>query len=264
MLPLRKYPRTPHLQGSKLQPGDEDLDQVPFGDIAGRHLVVEEKIDGANAGVCFDAEGRLHLQSRGHFLTGGPREKQFNLFKQWAFTLSDDLYLALGDQYVLYGEWLFAKHTMFYDRLPHYFLEFDVFDRQTETFLDTPRRRELLQELPIVPVPVLHSGPLESLDELVSFIGPSLYKSDSWRESLERVCREEGLDPEQVWQQTDGSDLSEGLYVKVEEGGTVVERYKFVRPGFLSAILDSGSHWLSRPIVPNQLADGVDLFGGGS
>ena len=27
---IRKYPRTPHLEGSRLQPGDEDLSQIPF------------------------------------------------------------------------------------------------------------------------------------------------------------------------------------------------------------------------------------------
>ena len=41
---IRKYPRTPHLEGSRLQPGDEDLNQIPFSDIQGRHLAVEEKI----------------------------------------------------------------------------------------------------------------------------------------------------------------------------------------------------------------------------
>ncbi|WP_239080753.1 ATP-binding protein [Paractinoplanes brasiliensis] len=45
---LTKYPRTPHLAGSRLQPGDEDLSQTPFAEPAGRHLVVEEKLDGAN------------------------------------------------------------------------------------------------------------------------------------------------------------------------------------------------------------------------
>ena len=35
-----KYPRTPHIEGSRLQPGDEDLSQVPFGEIAGRHIVI--------------------------------------------------------------------------------------------------------------------------------------------------------------------------------------------------------------------------------
>ena len=30
---------------------------------------------------------------------------------------------------------------------------------------------------------------------------------------------------------------------------------------FLTSVVESGSHWLSRPIVPNQLRAGVDLFG---
>jgi hypothetical protein len=52
----------------------------------------------------------------------------------------------------------------------------------------------------------------------------------------------------------------EGLYLQVEDRGRVIGRYKFVRASFLTAILDAGTHWLDRPIVPNQLADGVDLF----
>ena len=32
--PIIKYPRTPHLAGSRLQPGDEDLSQVPFSCLA--------------------------------------------------------------------------------------------------------------------------------------------------------------------------------------------------------------------------------------
>src|SRR5947207_15347661 len=117
---LHKYPRTHHLEGSRLQPGDEDSQRVPFAALAGRRLVVEEKMDGANAGLSFDADGRLWLQSRGHFLTGGPREKHFNLFKQWAHTLAPDLWPLLGPRFVMYGEWLYAKHTVFYDALPDY------------------------------------------------------------------------------------------------------------------------------------------------
>lgn len=70
-----KYPRTPHIQGSRLQPGDEDLRQRPFSDIAGKHVVLEEKIDGANSAISFTDDGELRLQSRGHFLMGGYRER---------------------------------------------------------------------------------------------------------------------------------------------------------------------------------------------
>jgi hypothetical protein len=262
MLNLHKYPRTQHLQGSRLGPGDEDLDQVPFAHLAGRFVVAEEKLDGANTGLSFDEQGRLHLQCRGHYLTGGPRERQFNLFKQWAHTHATALHSALGSRYVLYGEWLYAKHTVFYDQLTHYFHEFDILDTQTGEFLSTELRRILLDGLPVVSVPVLFTGQPARLDELLALIGHSLYKSGTWRDSLRRQAETEGLDPEQVARETDSSDLMEGLYLKVEEDGRVVERYKYVRADFVSAILDSGSHWMRRPIVPNRLADNIDLFGG--
>ena len=152
---MRKYPRTHHLESSRRQPGDEDLDSVPFRALIGRHLVVEEKVDGANAGLSFGAGGRLLLQSRGHFLTGGPRERHFALFKAWAARHRERFRAALGTRYVLYGEWLYAKHTVFYDALPHYFLEFDVLDTTDGSFLSTGRRRALLADLPLVSVPVL-------------------------------------------------------------------------------------------------------------
>lgn len=66
-----KYPRTRHIEGSRLQPGDEDLDAVAFSELRERPLVVEEKVDGANAAVSFGEDGRLLLQSRGHYLRGG-------------------------------------------------------------------------------------------------------------------------------------------------------------------------------------------------
>lgn len=64
---LYKYPRTRHLEGSRKQAGDEDLNYVRFRDIRGKYLVLEEKIDGANCGISFGEDGRMYLQSRGHF-----------------------------------------------------------------------------------------------------------------------------------------------------------------------------------------------------
>jgi hypothetical protein len=264
MNPLHKYPRTRHVEGSRRQPGDEHVDSVPFAALAGRFLVVEEKMDGANAGISFTEDGKLRLQSRGHFLTGGGREKHFNLFKQWAHCHTDALWSVLGSRHVLYGEWLYAKHTVFYDRLPHYFLEFDILDTATGYFLSTSCRRALLAGLPAVSVPVLWSGQAENLGQLQALVGPSLSKSPDWRACLGEVCAARGLDAERVGRETDPSDLMEGLYIKAEAERCVVERYKFVRASFLAAVLDSESHWLKRPILPNQLQEGVDLFRGRS
>jgi RNA ligase len=257
---LRKYPRTHHLEGSRRQPGDEDLDSVPFRALIGRHLVVEEKVDGANAGLSFGVGGRLLLQSRGHFLTGGPRERHFALFKAWAARHREHLLAALGTRHVLYGEWLYAKHTVFYDALPHYFLEFDVLDTADGSFLSTDRRRALLAGLPLVSVPVLWEGSGSTLAHLRTLLGPSRYKTPQWKERLPRLCAEMQLDAAGVARETDPSDLMEGLYVQVDEAGRVSARYKLIRADYLTAVLESGSHWLDRPTVTNQLRSGIDLF----
>ncbi len=261
MLPrMLKYPRTHHLIGSRLQHGDHDLAAVPFAQIRGLHLVVEEKMDGANAGLSFTADGELLLQSRGHYLLGGPRERHFDLFKQWAHTHAEALREVLGARFVVYGEWLYAKHTCFYDALPHYFMEFDVYDRETESFLSTPRRVELLAGLPIVSVAVLWEGAPQRLRDVTCRVGPSRFKTPRWRERLLEAAAQAGISPEQVLRETDRETTMEGLYLKVEDQGRVLQRLKWVRPSFLSAILDSGSHWLARPIIANHLADGVDLW----
>ncbi|RFU43340.1 DNA ligase [Actinomadura logoneensis] len=259
---LHKYPRTRHLRGSRLQPGDHDLSAAPFEEIAGRYLVVEEKLDGANAGISFTPAGELRLQSRGHYLTGGPRERQFAPLKAWAASVRHTLWPRLGDRYVMYGEWLYAKHTVFYDALPHYFCEFDILDRQDGMFLSTRERRALLDGTPVVSVPVLRTGPVADLGELTALVGPSTCRTPRWREALRDAAAAIGADPERVAAETDAADEMEGLYVKVEEGGRTVGRYKWVRSGFLTAILDAGTHWQDRPIVANGLADPGVLYAG--
>lgn len=255
-----KYPRTRHIEGSGLQDGDEDLELLPFSRLVGQHLVVEEKMDGANCAVSFH-EGGLRLQSRGHFLTGGPRERQFELFKSWANRHAGDFHEILGERYVMYGEWLYAKHTVFYTDLPHYFLEFDVWDREQEVFLGTAERGRLLELLPVVSVRVLHAGSLPNLEALLALVGPSPFIDVEAPQILTALAREKGLAPENVLRETDLSGLMEGLYLKQEANGVVEGRYKWVRGGFQQTMLDSGSHWQERPILPNRLRPGVDLFG---
>lgn len=250
---IRKYPRTPHLEGSRLQPGDEDLSQIPFSDIQGRYLVVEEKIDGANSGISFDENGNLMLQSRGHYLTGGYRERHYNLMKQWAMVQKDALFSVLGKRYIMYGEWMYAKHTIFYDALPHYFMEFDIYDREKEIYLDTPSRKKLTSRMPIASVPVLGTGYFERKEDLLKLLGQSNYVTGKQQQNLYDSAVKLGLDPERNCRETETSGLMEGLYLKIEENGQVKERLKFVRAAFLQCVDFSETHWLDRPIIPNQL-----------
>jgi hypothetical protein len=261
MQPIYKYPRTYHLHGSKItdSPSDKNLTEVSLTDIGDRDIVIEEKVDGANVALSFANDGQILLQSRGNYLTGGSREKHFNLFKQWAYSLAGKLQPILGTRYVLYGEWLYAKHTIFYNYLPHYFLEYDILDLDRQEFLSTPRRQQLLRELPIIAVPVLYSGKLTQ-QKLNNFIRQSKYIKNNHLQELQTVCQQLNLNTTRAIAQTDNSNLMEGLYIKVEENGIVKERYKYIRAGFLTAIENSGGHWLNRPIIPNQLQKNVNLF----
>jgi hypothetical protein len=230
MIPILKYPRTPHISGSRIHPGDEDLNVIAREVLEGRFIVIEEKLDGSNSGISFDADRTLILQSRGHVLTGGLRELQFNLLKRWANHHVAALREILGRRYVMYGEWLYARHTIAYNQLPHYFLEFDIFDRESGEYLSTDRRASLISGGPVLSVPVLKTGSIGRID---SYIGRSRFSS---------------------------TDVMEGLYLKQEEAGRVIGRYKYVRPDFLQTVADSDSHWTDRSIEPNLLRDGVDLF----
>lgn len=254
MRQILKYPRTQHIEGSKEQWGDEDLNMVPGKELKGKYLVVEEKMDGANCAVSFFDEGQMVLQSRGHELTGGPREKHFNLFKTWANMHIGRLWELLGTRYIMYGEWMYAKHTIYYDALPHYFLEFDIYDRENQAFLSTERRKEMLKNFRFIhSVRILHTGIVNDPDILPGFLGPSYAITQKNRDNLIADVTGLGLNVERVIRETDLDQTMEGLYIKEENSDIVLNRYKYVRGSFLSAVMNSEGHWLNRPIVPNRL-----------
>ncbi len=218
-------------------------------------------MDGANCAVRFTVSGDLLLQSRGHYLMGGAREQQFHLFKAWANRYAGDLLDLLEDRFIMYGEWLYAKHTVFYTRLPHYFLEFDVYDNREGVFLLTAMRRVLLSAVPFVhSVNVVHEGTIPSLRALTNLVGVSPFIGANSAERLEAACARRGLNPDLALLQTDTSGLMEGVYIKVEDERGVQDRCKYVRPGFHQAIADAQGHWMNRPVIPNELRAGVSLF----
>ena len=171
------------------------------------------------------------------------------MLKQWGAVHKDRLYEVLGDRYIMYGEWMYAKHTIYYDMLANYFMEFDILDRETDRFLDTPSRHALISGLPVCSCPVLASGVFSKVEDIVAYLGDSNYISanhiDHLREEAERL----GLDADRICRETDASRTMEGIYIKVEEGGEVVDRMKYVRASFLQTVEESQSHWIDRPIV---------------
>lgn len=232
------------------------MEAVPWEFLRGKNLVVEEKIDGSNCGISFD-NGQLLLQSRGHYLQGGPREKQFTILKQWANSKQEELYCVAGERYIIYGENMYAKHTVFYDALPHYFMEFDVYDMQEGVFLSTQARRQLLSAINVSSVLVLAERKFDKLDELRALIGRSNFITPARLQNLRMASVLAGVAFEDALTHTDMNENMEGLYVKWEEDGIVKGRYKFVRDSFTNAILEQETHWHDRPIIQNMLVPGA-------
>ena len=242
MIDLPKYPRTFHLEGSK---GIKDPDAIPLASIAGKFLVVEEKMDGSMVWFAFEPSGKLLIGHRNQEVSG----PEFDLLKSWAASIEEELFDMLEDRYIMYGEWLWAKHTIFYDRLVHYFLEYDIYDRKQNIWLDTNGRYDLLNRNHIVSVRILQAEKT-GLADLSKRVIPSAYISSV-------IKNNELMKSASVIKETDLTGLMEGLYIKVEENGQVIERYKYIRKGFLDIILGSGTHWKDRPLVINQLTPGA-------
>ena len=236
-----KYPRTPHLFGSVGTSDDKHLNQIRSLDLlADASLIVEEKIDGTNVGIHFSDDGQMHLQCRGHLITEG-MHPQYDLFKQWAATKRIALEPVLQNRYIVFGEWVYAMHSINYLGLPHYFFEFDIFDKAQNQFLDLGQRQPMIDLMAVQTVPVLHRGPIDR-EQLMELIGPSEFDSTF---------------DNPVTNQRD--NLMEGLYLRTEANGVVASRAKIVRPEFVEKIKQS-THWQHRKIVPNQLAEGVDVW----
>jgi len=236
-----KYPRTPHLFGSKGTDDDKHLGESESNRfIADDSLIVEEKIDGTNVGIHFSDEGQLVLQFRSHLITEG-MHAQYDLFKQWATVKRFVLEERLENRFILFGEWVYARHSVFYRQLTHYFFEFDIYDKEKEAFLDLEQRLDLLEGAGIETVPVIHSGSLRRSD-LEALIGPSLFGSQFDNPITKRT-----------------DNLMEGVYLRTEADGVVTGRAKFVRPEFVEKIKQS-THWQHQVMVPNELADGVDIW----
>jgi hypothetical protein len=136
---------------------------------------------------------------------------------------------------------MYAKHSVHYRALPHYFFEFDIYDKDAAQFLDLATRLQMLDGTGLHTVPVIHHGPVTA-EELRTLIGPSAFNS--------------AFD-NPVTGRTD--HLMEGLYVRTEADGYVTARAKMVRPEFVEKVKQS-EHWQHKAMVPNQLAEGVELW----
>ena len=218
-----KFPSTPHLaamSGVDIR-SNKVLSESGRVEFLQQSLVVEEKIDGANLGISFDSEANIRVQNRGAYLHL-PGTGQWKKLGDWLAPRADTLFGHLSDRFILFGEWCYAQHTVFYDRLPDWFLGFDVYDKQFGRFLSSERRDALLKDMHIAHVPVLARG---------HFAYPE----------LEKLLSTSKL----------GDQPAEGLYLRFDKDDWLSQRAKLVRPAFIQT---AGQHWSRSTIRLNRLS----------
>jgi hypothetical protein len=251
---MLKLPKTLHIEGSRLAIGGTDPTAVPFQKLDGQFLVIEEKVDGAGVCLFFDSDLNIQVWHR-----GSPAiSKEYRLLTKWAENNKEQLFDLLEDRYILFGEWMYNKHTIFYDELPAYFLESDIYDKQNCLWLCTNARRDLLEkhDLHLFSVPVLASLKPPSIDQIITLGNhQSKFQSPDWKANLAIVCKRANLDYEKCLFESDQSNLMEGVYIKHEDDVQVLDRYKFVFYTFVQSIINSGTHLLDRKILANRLSE---------
>lgn len=105
----------------------------------------------------------------------------------------------------MYGEWMYAKHSIYYDKHPNYFMEFDILDRESDRFLDTPSRHALIKGLPVSSCPILAEGRFRNMEGILAYLGDSRYISAEHIEHLREDAERQGLDSGRICRETDAS-----------------------------------------------------------
>ncbi|KAK0202581.1 ATP dependent DNA ligase [Desarmillaria ectypa] len=225
-----KFLRTPHLIDLGAATSDDlvtDTTSIPG------HVVITEKVDGANMGFSLSGDReRIVVQNRSHYINSSTH-MQFRKLGHWVDLHREALIRVLGrdehfpERYVLYGEWMHATHSIPYTNLPDRFLAFDLYDRYLELFIDRQSLEVLLGPTSIQVVPLVYEGKMPSEGDLKKLVQG---RSRFW----------------------DGR--VEGVYVKVEKDGRVVSRGKVVRRDFISG----NEHWTKGDLKLNGLS--VDVW----
>ncbi|KZK89026.1 RNA ligase [Pseudovibrio sp. Ad5] len=141
---MKKYGRTYHLPSS---PGVMSDDKI-LRDLAvlesAAEVVFTEKMDGENTTI---------LQSGCHARSP---DSGYHPSRDWMKAFAAGVSPCLAEDERIVGEYLFARHSVAYDRLPTYFLGFAwIVGGVTQSWDATLDR---FSELGIAPVPVLHRG----------------------------------------------------------------------------------------------------------
>lgn len=141
-----KYQRTFHMPDS---PGIHDDDKMlrDYSSFEGEDVVISLKMDGENTAMYNDYIHARSIDGRSH-----PS-------RDWVKQFHSRIAYNIPETFRIYGENLFAKHSIGYDNLPTFFMGFQVWDQLT--CLGYDETLEYFELLDIHPVPELYRGPFD-------------------------------------------------------------------------------------------------------
>ena len=188
-------------------------------------IVIDEKFDGSivsftREGTDIVAYGRRNEIMRNGILTN--RNKAYILLDDWYWKHEENL-KQIPCGYTIFGEWLYAKHTIFYDKLPDYWMCFDIFNGKEFMYFLSDEYWDISEKINLWMLPRLEIG-------MFSING------------LKRVAQKK----ESVY----GSRM-EGYVAKNYEKQIFM---KFVNHEF-DIDLEENGHWLKQPLEINKLSN---------
>ncbi|KAG0199430.1 hypothetical protein BGX28_007327 [Mortierella sp. GBA30] len=149
--------------------------------------------------------------------------------------------------YVLYGEWLYAKHSVMYTGLRSWFVPFDLFDVKTGTFVSRAMFQKAIAQTQLVPNPTIRI-PEDVYGDVDKMLEWTLEKLHS-RSVLMRAPKQEGAAVDNDDVDKKEMDRIEGLYFRIDQGDRLLMRSKVVRPDFIAG----DERWGTKEQVANQL-----------
>jgi hypothetical protein len=143
-------------------------------------IFVEPKIDGANASIHVDNNGKLRAAKRTQVLGDGHDFRGLTVYLE----VHKERFLKFFEKYpntIIYGEWL-VKHTINYYREGSWnkFYAFDILDLNTGNFIRPDKRVEMLREFEIeMVVPICKiNGPIVSKDIIQKYVDQNKFLID--------------------------------------------------------------------------------------
>ncbi|KAG0346282.1 hypothetical protein BG004_001990 [Podila humilis] len=155
--------------------------------------------------------------------------------------------------YVLYGEWLYAKHSVQYTGLRSWFVPFDLFDVKTGTFVSRAVFQKAIQQTQLVanPVVTIPRGVYRNVEKMLDWTLEKLYsRSVLMRNNASDSDRNDESYTIETTEEIAPHERVEGLYFRVDQGDRLLTRCKVVRPDFIP----NDERWGVKEQLANMLS----------